>query len=90
MLQCTIVAQGKVQGVFYRSETVKAAQTLGLTGWVKNKPDGSVRIIAQGSAEELEKLVQWCRSGPPLAKVVKVEVEWEKANKNYKRFVVKY
>ncbi len=90
MLQCIIIARGKVQGVFYRSETAKAAKALGLTGWIKNEPDGSVKITAQGSSEDLEKLVKWCHSGPPLAKVVKVEVEWEKENKNYKRFVVKY
>lgn len=90
MLQCTIIVQGKVQGVFYRSETVKAARELGLTGWAKNEPAGSVKITARGSAENLAKLVEWCHSGPPLAKVAKVDVEWGKADKNYKRFVVKY
>ncbi len=90
MLQCVIIVQGKVQGVFYRLETAKAAGELGLAGWIKNEPTGSVKIIAQGPAEDLKKLIKWCHSGPPLAKVVKVEVEWEKADKNYKRFIVKY
>ncbi|MCK5044289.1 acylphosphatase [Candidatus Parcubacteria bacterium] len=90
MHKCTIIAQGKVQGVFYRLETAKTARKLGLTGWVKNESAGSVKIVAVGSAKDLEKLVKWCNSGPPLAKVTKVEVEWEKAVKNYKRFIVKY
>lgn len=64
-----ILVEGKVQGVYYRASTAKKAQSLGLTGWVRNLADGRVEIHAQGTAGALEQLVQWCQKGPVLAKV---------------------
>ncbi|MBL7985971.1 MAG: acylphosphatase [Flavobacteriales bacterium] len=65
---------GRVQGVMFRKHTMIEAQRLGLTGWVKNLPDGSVHIEAEGPAEKLDELVAWCRTGPPLAGVEDVHV----------------
>ena len=67
---------GHVQGVFYRAKTQKVAQGLGLTGWVKNCDDGSVEIHAEGDKGKLEELIEWCRHGPALAKVSKIDLNW--------------
>ena len=67
---------GHVQGVFYRANTQKVADRLGLTGWVKNCDDGSVEIHAEGDRDPLEELIEWCRHGPALAKVSKIDLNW--------------
>ena len=67
-----LIVEGKVQGVFYRQSTREKAVALGLTGTVKNLPDGHVEIIATGTAEQLQQLKQWCNQGPPRAVVTKV------------------
>ena len=67
---------GHVQGVFYRANTQKVTQGLGLTGWVKNCDDGSVEIHAEGNKDKLEELIEWCRHGPALAKVSKIDLNW--------------
>ena len=67
-----LVVEGKVQGVFYRQSTREKAITLGITGSVKNLPDGNVEIIATGSPDRLKQLTQWCNQGPRSAVVTKV------------------
>ena len=67
-----LLIQGKVQGVFYRASAREKALSLGLTGWVKNTREGDVEIMASGETESLEKFTQWCRQGPPQAKVTNV------------------
>ena len=74
-----LFVQGRVQGVFYRSKTLKKAQALGLTGWVKNCDDGSVEIHAEGNKAKLEELVAWCRRGPALASVSNIDLNWLEA-----------
>ncbi|GIV33679.1 MAG: acylphosphatase [Chitinophagales bacterium] len=64
---------GKVQGVWYRDSARKKALELGITGFVRNEADGSVYIEAEGTAEQLDQFTAWCRQGPPLARVEKVE-----------------
>ena len=68
---------GLVQGVFYRAETQKRALELALTGWVRNREDGSVEIHAEGSEEALKQLEQWCWTGPAGATVTEVAVTEE-------------
>lgn len=76
MLQTiSITVSGVVQGVFYRQSTKEKALELGISGFVKNLPDGSVYIVATGTSDELEQLVQWCKQGPSRAKVTAVNVE---------------
>lgn len=76
MLQTvSILVTGKVQGVFYRQSTKEKALELGITGSVKNQPDGSVWIQATGSPDQLHQLIAWCRQGPPRAAVTSVQVE---------------
>jgi acylphosphatase len=66
---------GRVQGVFYRKSTVQKAQELGVAGYVRNQPDGSVYIEAEGFPDKLDTLVSWCWNGPELARVQNVRVE---------------
>jgi acylphosphatase len=67
-----LVIRGRVQGVGYRDAAVQAAFELGVCGWVRNRPDGSVEALAQGLPEAVERFVGWCRRGPPLARVADV------------------
>lgn len=66
---------GKVQGVFYRASAKKRADGLGLTGWVRNTPDGNVELVASGPHGLLQTFIQWCRQGPENARVVDVLVQ---------------
>ncbi len=70
-----ITVFGRVQGVFYREKCRQKAQELGIKGSARNKEDGTVEVIACGSDEQVQQLVEWCRKGPDLAMVEKVDVE---------------
>jgi acylphosphatase len=65
--------EGRVQGVGFRDHCVRHAAALGLAGWVRNRPDGSVEVFAQGSETRLEPLEAWLRRGPPAARVDRIE-----------------
>ena len=69
------MVRGRVQGVWFRASTAERAVALGLRGSAENRPDGSVLVLAAGDAAALERLVEWLRRGPPLARVDAVEVE---------------
>jgi acylphosphatase len=99
MQQLHLKIYGQVQGVFFRDETEKKAKELSLVGCVKNTDDPSspkgyagqamqcVEVIAEGKEKDLKKLLEWCKIGPPLASVTKVEEEWEDVDEtNYKDF----
>ena len=72
-----MLISGHVQGVFYRASTQDKAHSLGLSGWVSNLPDRRVEIIAQGSPHDVQALIMWAHTGPPLAQVSDVDVTWE-------------
>lgn len=69
------VAHGRVQGVWFRDSTRRRAQQLGVTGWVRNRDDGTVELEAEGDPEAVEQLVAWARVGPEHARVASVDVE---------------
>ena len=81
---------GIVQGVFFRAHTRDFAQKLGLRGTVRNVIDGSVEIIAEGSEQELNKLISFSKEGPPLAKVYNIEVNWEEPKNDLPFFRITY
>ncbi len=83
----TIKVTGKVQGVYYRASAAEEARKLGLTGLVRNEPDGSVYLEAEGPEEALQTFVAWCRRGPARA-VVKEVLVAEGALKNYAAFQI--
>ncbi len=84
-----IFVSGKVQGVFFRDTTRKKASSLGLSGYVKNLPDGRVEIVAEGGREKIEDLISWADDGPPLAFVEDVKVRWEDPENSFLDFQIK-
>ena len=74
MERVQVVISGVVQGVGFRYATSCEARRLGLSGWVRNLPDGRVELSAEGERDRLEQLLVWCRQGPPHAKVQSVDV----------------
>jgi acylphosphatase len=68
---------GRVQGVFFRAETRDRARSLGLAGWVRNCPDGSVEAVFEGDRVRVESMVDWCGRGPSGASIDSLDVEWE-------------
>jgi len=81
-----LIISGRVQGVYYRVETRDRAAALGLTGWVRNMPDRSVEVVVEGSRDDVEKLIGWCRQGPPMAEVTDVSVTWENYTGEFNKF----
>jgi acylphosphatase len=65
---------GRVQGVFYRGSAQRQARQLGLSGYARNRDDGSVEVVAEGDEARIEELIAWCRMGPRSARVAKVDV----------------
>lgn len=84
-----IKVSGQVQGVFFRQEVKRFAQKLGLTGRVRNEADGSVKIVAEGEEPALQKLIEWCKTVTGLAKVDRVEAEWQEAAGEFTTFVIR-
>ena len=85
-----VYVSGRVQGVFFRSETQDEALGHSLTGWVRNLPDDRVEAVFEGEKESVEKLVEFCRRGPPGARVAKVDVTWESYTGQFKSFTVRF
>jgi acylphosphatase len=65
---------GRVQGVFFRDDCRREAALSGVAGWVRNRPDGRVEAVFEGGPDGVDRLVSWCRTGPPSARVAQVEV----------------
>lgn len=74
--QIHIRVYGRVQGVFFRASAQREARRLGLTGWVRNRKDQSVELVAEGEETGIKDLVAWAQAGPSAARVDKVEVRW--------------
>ena len=72
-----LIVTGHVQGVGYRHGMTREAQRLGLSGWVRNRRDGSVEALIQGGTNAVAALIAWARRGPPAASVVHVAVEFD-------------
>lgn len=81
---------GHVQGVFFRDTTKKRADALGITGWVRNERDGSVRVVAEGQEEALRNFERFLHEGPPRAHVRQVDTNWQKASDEFGQFSVRY
>lgn len=92
-LQAYWKVQGRVQGVGFRAATVQEAESLSVSGWIRNLPDGSVEVMADGLAESVESLIEWTRKGPPAAQVSNVTVtskeESDESNTKPALFVVR-
>ena len=90
MRRVHVYIKGKVQGVFFRAETQKAANDFSLTGWVRNTSDGRVEAVFEGEAKSIDKMLKWCHKGPPFARVEEVTVTEELFVGEFTDFRIKY
>ena len=81
---------GRVQGVGFRMATQKQAHALGLVGWVANRMDGSVEVVAEGPRPQLQKFLGWLYDGPPGARVREVQAAWQSPASNLSGFQVRF
>jgi acylphosphatase len=86
--RATLRIRGKVQGVFFREGARLEATRLGLTGWVRNRDDGSVEAVAEGEPAALEEFIRWCHRGPQAARVTQVERTDEEPSGQFRTFIV--
>ena len=86
----SVIVGGLVQGVGFRHATYMEARSLGLTGWVKNLPDGRVEACFEGDRPTLESMLEWCRKGPYLSRVEQVESTWDCASGEFSSFDIAF
>jgi acylphosphatase len=85
-----VFIEGRVQGVFFRAETQKTANTYNVKGWVKNLYDGRVEALFEGKEEDVERVVLWCYQGPAYSSVTRVEVKEEHFTGEFDSFLITY
>ena len=84
------IISGRVQGVFFRMETKRAAERCDVNGWVKNKADGSVEALFEGKKKNVDAVLKWCEKGPPLSKVSGIKTSTEHYKGEYQGFDIAY
>lgn len=89
-LRAQVIIHGLVQGVAFRAYTRSQATTLGVGGWVRNLPDGTVQALFEGEKKKVEEMLAWCRKGPSGARVIKVEISKEPYTGEYEDFDIRY
>ena len=85
-----VYVSGKVQGVFFRQNTKRQAQSQGVKGWVKNLDDGRVEAVFEGEEEAVKALVEFCSKGPKGASVTNIAVDWDPFKEEYPSFNIAY
>lgn len=88
MKRANLIISGNVQGVGYRSWAVSKARESHLTGWVKNRSDGSVEIVAEGERDEIENFIDICWEGPEAAWVEDIKISWGEASNTARDFSI--
>jgi acylphosphatase len=88
--QFRAIVRGQVQGVYYRAQTLREAQALGLSGFARNREDGSVEIVAKGPRADLERLIDYLHRGPDLARVTEVELDWNDQSAVPRPFAIRF
>ncbi len=81
---------GYVQGVFFRAFTTDKARLTGVSGWVRNLPDGRVEALFEGEQQAVEEMIRHCKNGPPGARVTDVDVNWEEFKSEFTGFDIRY
>ena len=89
-VRALVIISGRVQGVFFRMETQKAAQLYGVSGWVRNKADRTVEALFEGDKKSVDLILEWCSKGSPPAEVEKTDVNWEDYTGEFKGFKITY
>ena len=89
-MQLHAIIHGYVQGVSFRYYTLQKAQELHLTGWVRNRHDGTVETVAAGDQLPLQQFLDWLQVGPPAARVNEVETDWSDAPAPFGAFIIRH
>lgn len=89
-VRCHIFISGLVQGVFFRSTTEQMAGVLGLKGWVRNTENGKVEVLIEGEKEKVEEMIKWLHKGSSMARVEKVDIEWQEYKGEFPDFKIRY
>lgn len=90
VVRAHVFISGRVQGVNFRVATRDQARQAGVTGWVRNLPDGRVEAVFEGSNAAVRRMVSWCYSGPTAAEVDRVDVQWEDPTSADSSFTISY
>lgn len=85
-----VFVNGRVQGIFFRQETKHEADRHGVSGWVRNLADGRVEAVFEGEDEAVKALIEFCKRGPPMARVTSVDLTWENYTGEFDGFKIKY
>ena len=72
-----LFVRGRVQGVFFRAAAQREARRLGVCGWIKNRNDGSIEVVAEGEEDAIKEIISWAQHGPSAARVEQVDVRWK-------------
>lgn len=80
--------KGRVQGVFFRAYTRDAAHLIGVTGWVRNLPDGRVEAVFEGESDKVERMIEWCREGSPMSRIERVDLLEEVYTGDFDRLTI--
>ena len=89
MDRISLIITGQVQGVGFRYSARDEAKKLNLVGWAKNRADGKVEVVAEGTKENLQKLIDWAWEGSPAAKVTHVDFEWAESSGEFEEFDIR-
>lgn len=85
-----VLVKGRVQGVFFRAETLHEARRQGVHGWVRNLSDDRVEAIFEGDEATVERLVEFCKHGPPGAEITSMDVSWQEYSGEFREFEIRY
>ena len=88
MVRAHVIIRGMVQGVYFRAHTRDEAKVHNVTGWVKNRKDGSVEAVFEGREDDVKKVIAWCHEGPAWANVTDVHLEWQDYAGEFKDFSI--
>ena len=89
-IRAHVFVRGRVQGVFYRSEARYEARKHHVNGWIRNLPDDRVEAVFEGEEQDVKQLVEFCKHGPPTARVAAIEVSWEPCTGEFDSFEIRY
>lgn len=90
MVQVHIIVEGRVQGVNFRYYVLRKANELGINGYVRNLKDGDVEILAQGTRDSIDKLIEYVKSNPGSSFVTNLDVNWEEPKTYFSKFQIKF
>jgi acylphosphatase len=89
-VRARVLVSGRVQGVYFRQTTKEVATRNGLTGWVRNLDDGRVEAVFEGDKESIDRTIEWCRTGPPNARVQALDVSFGEYTGEFSGFGISY